>query len=109
MTTFDYKQSPNSRYLHTPATIVDGKIQYELWKSNPEFRGTSDYRTHVVRNTDIGRLDLLAYEYYGTPSLWWVIADANDIINQFDLTLGQALKIPSRALIERYLHAAPRA
>lgn len=47
------------------------------------------------------RLDLIAYKYYGdaidrAAELWWVIADANNIMNPFDLSsfLGKDLLIP---------------
>jgi nucleoid-associated protein YgaU len=46
--------------------------------------------------TGIGdRLDNLAYRYFGSGEYWWVIAIANDIDWFFELTPGQALKIPT--------------
>jgi len=103
MTTFKYTQSPESRSLNTPAIVLDEKIQYELWRASASFRGSSDYRIHVVRDADVGRLDLVAYEYYGNPGWWWVIADANDIIDIFSIKPGATLKIPSRSVVERYV------
>jgi hypothetical protein len=106
MTTFKYNQSPESRYNNTPATILDGKIQYELWQSYGEIRRSTDYRIHVVRDTDVGRLDLIAYEYYGNPGWWWIIADANNVLDIFSLRVGASLKIPSRTVVERYMSDA---
>jgi hypothetical protein len=41
------------------------------------------------------RLDLLAAEYYGDPSLWWIIASANNIHNApIGLEDGTILRIP---------------
>jgi len=54
---------------------------------------------HIL--TDLERLDTLAYRYYKNkvqdPSkFWWVIADANEILNPLDLTevIGSRLVIP---------------
>lgn len=48
---------------------------------------------HVVKDED--RLDLLAHEYFGDSRLWWVIAEFNNILWMFDLTVGTTLRIPS--------------
>lgn len=41
------------------------------------------------------RLDTLAYQYYGDPDYWWVIALANRIMDPFTLPVGQQLRIPT--------------
>lgn len=60
----------------------------------------ADDQYHPVIQNE--RLDLIAYSYYGdsverAAELWWVIADANNIFNPFDLSMyvGQSLLIPS--------------
>lgn len=47
------------------------------------------------------RLDQLAYEYAGDSTLWWVIADVNDIID-FPLSLpaGTKIKIPAKEVFD---------
>lgn len=55
--------------------------------------------TDIVVITAMGdRLDLLANEYYGDSSMWWVIASKNNL-TEIDLTLseGIVLRIPSSA------------
>lgn len=48
---------------------------------------------HVVRQQD--RLDLLAYEYYRDPQKFWLIADANDIVDPEELLVpGRTILIP---------------
>lgn len=48
-----------------------------------------------VRTQDGDRLDLLAYEFYGDQSLWWIIASANNIHNApIGLEAGLLLRIP---------------
>lgn len=51
---------------------------------------------------DNERLELIAYQYYGSQieraaELWWVIADANGIMNPLDLSgyVGKELRIPN--------------
>ena len=49
----------------------------------------------LTEETD--RLDLLANQFYGDPSLWWVIISANDNLSRNSITLeaGLQLRIPS--------------
>ena len=43
---------------------------------------------------DIDFLDNISAKYYGTPTLWWVIASFNNITNPFEaLEPGTSLKI----------------
>ena len=50
----------------------------------------------IAREQD--RMDLLANDFYGDPSLWWVIAMANDIEGDSMFPpLGFQLRIPSNA------------
>jgi hypothetical protein len=46
--------------------------------------------------TELGdRLDTLAFQYYEDPTLWWIIASANNIHNAvFALKEGTILRIP---------------
>ena len=48
--------------------------------------------THIVKDND--RIWDIAFRYYRNPLLWKVIADVNDIMNPFELTIGQELTIP---------------
>lgn len=39
-------------------------------------------------------LDDISSQFYGTPTLWWVIAEFNDVVNPFEaLEEGEALRI----------------
>jgi hypothetical protein len=58
----------------------------------------------TVKDSDVGRLDLLAYNHYGTPALWWVIALANDIFDPlYEPEPGTLLRIPQNPLLEQSL------
>jgi nucleoid-associated protein YgaU len=68
-----------------------------------EFWDAPNYPTIPVSSTDIrytvsnvDRIDLLANKFYGDPSLWWVIALANDLeLIPTDLYPGLEIVIPS--------------
>jgi nucleoid-associated protein YgaU len=54
--------------------------------------------TTTIRTESGDRLDLLAQEYYGDTSLWWVIARANKLDgDSWILEPGQQLQIPRSA------------
>ena len=50
-----------------------------------------------VTSTDGDRWDVLAQQYYGDSTLWWLISIANDSLNQSSLyvTPGIQIRIPS--------------
>ena len=51
--------------------------------------------TYII-TTSNDRLDLLAYDFYGDPKLWWVIATANNLSgNSMYVQNGVQLRIPS--------------
>lgn len=60
---------------------------------------TTAYTIHTVQRGDT--LDRLALEYYGNPTLYWIICSYNHIQNPYrDLKIGTTLKIPSISNIE---------
>ncbi len=65
------------------ATLTRKAIQY-----------TPNYldKYFMVGNGD--NLSQIAFLAYGDSKLWWLIADANNIFNPFDLEVGLELVIP---------------
>lgn len=63
----------------------------------------TEYPLLTPSNTDIqivaraeDRLDLIAADFYGDPTLWWAIAMANDLPgDSMYMPLGFPLRIPS--------------
>lgn len=52
-----------------------------------------NYVTHLVTQGD--RIDNISYQYYGNPTVWWRIADANPEVMFYDnLTVGSTIRIP---------------
>tara|TARA_B100001094_G_C18193120_1_gene808682 strand:+ start:6014 stop:6316 length:303 start_codon:yes stop_codon:yes gene_type:complete len=63
--------------------------------------GTTIYGTVPESNNDIyvitqegDRLDNLAFQFYGHPSLWWFIANVNNL-NTMNIKSGTRLRIPT--------------
>lgn len=86
-----------SRLQFYPLVTLDG---FEFWdfKDLPIPPARVDDELHQV--TSVDRIDTLSVDFYGTPTLWWVIAVANDLeILPTDLNVGQKLRIPSPTFI----------
>lgn len=88
------KLARTSRYNYAPLYRDDG---VEFFGTRPAIRlppHASD-KFHVVTEADYIRIDLIAWKYYQDVSLWWVIADVNDITNPLELQIGMTLRIPA--------------
>lgn len=84
---------------HVDSAVSPGRVRYGRWRV-PDI-DMSDYDRHVITEEHLGRLDLIAYDWYKDVSLWPVIAYFNSIRNPLeDMTVGQILKIPKREEIE---------
>lgn len=106
----------NNRYsltkVHIDDFVASGRRRYGLWKvpalrPRPELllqAGT--YYRYTVTDRDIGRIDLIAYKYYGDVSWWWVIATYNKIANPLtDLTIGTVLLLPQKELVTKAIES----
>lgn len=49
---------------------------------------------------DMEEIDMIAYEGYNNSKLWWVIADANNILFPFQLDRGTTLLIPDEDQVQ---------
>ena len=80
--------------IQTQKTL-SGKIAY-LPTIYPSVTLSNEDYYIIAREQD--RMDLLANDFYGDPSLWWVIAMANDIEGDSMFPpLGFQLRIPRNA------------
>ena len=76
----------------------------EFWSvlDLPVIPNNADDLTYTVLTGD--RIDQLAYQHYGDPVLWWVIARANDLeLLPTELYAGQKLRIPSPTYVSQVL------
>jgi nucleoid-associated protein YgaU len=69
-----------------------GDLEYILERPPVKYTPSIDDIYHLVVEGD--NLSNLAYRYYKNSKYWWVIADANQIINPFDLDDFASLVIP---------------
>lgn len=82
------------RYSSTPSKErFDGKRTYRSTVYPPI--PPSDTDLSIVSNEG-DYLDTLAYKYYGDPTLYWVIANANNLgKGRFSVPEGLTLRIPT--------------
>ena len=91
-----------NRYTNTKKMIDVTGNRYYASTSYPEIKKTSDDIYIIVSKKD--RLDLLAYQYYGDSTLWWIIAQANQLLIP-SLVIGknQQIRIPDPNLKSKYI------
>ena len=89
-----YKNVCRYKNLRTIRDEETKKVHHESWNQKfiPESKNEDTYVT--VTNKTKDRLDIIAYNKYGSPRYWWVIAMANYIIDPFDVPVGTYLRIP---------------
>ncbi len=83
-----------NRYAYTPIKQTNSKKRYLSSTIYPKIQPNDDDMYIISDSTD--RLDLLAHKYYGDPSMWWIIATANNLNDaNFFVGEGKQLRIPS--------------
>jgi len=72
---------------------IDGKVIY-LPTQYPKLAPTNEDYYIITKDQD--RLDLIAYDFYGDSTLWWVVAMANDLPGDTMFPpLGFQLRVPA--------------
>ena len=92
-----------NRYLQSNITSrFDGKRVYKTTRY-PIIPSYSSDVYIVASETDY--LDSLAKQFYKDETLWWVIAQANNIKGTMKPTIGQQLRIPGNVedVISRFV------
>jgi len=90
----------NSRYREVGVGLYvrrgdEQGVAYLLRRFIPLARAIDARGEHTVRSID--RPDTLAAELLGDPELYWRVADANGVVDPFELTdtVGARVRIPS--------------
>ena len=96
----------NHLYQATGFTVNYKEGDRSSQRERINFLVSADDKLHTIIDDD--NLTQLAYRYYGDPILWYIIADANDIENPFELTTGGTLQIPSPAQFGNFNKAFQR-
>lgn len=61
---------------------------------------------YIIESQYTHRPDLLAYDLYGTPKLWWVFVQRNmSVIKDpiYDFVAGTTIYIPKKTNLQRFL------
>lgn len=95
--------NPSSRYCNTdtkPYTLSDGTpVKYLARRILPQPAIYRSLQTYVVLEGD--RIDNLAAKFLGDPLLYWIICDANGVVDPDALTspsqVGHSILIPVAA------------
>lgn len=86
----------NSRYATSTVVTVDmpnGTSRLVVLPTAP-VASTFNYINHILSSQET--IDALAYRYFGDPTQWWRIANANpEIINWVNPVPGVSIRIPT--------------
>jgi len=86
------KYSNTSPYFNTPQNNIS--LDFLLPRT---ITAEQDDVTYIITRTYAYRPDLLAFDLYGTPRLWWVFAQRNpDAIEDpiYDFAPGKTIQLP---------------
>mgnify|MGYP001125482661 CR=1 FL=1 len=84
-----------SRYRRSKVNqYSDGSRRFEI-RDPIVFQETPSDNLYYVETGMANDLTLIAWKFYKNTLLWWVIAEANDIRDPFDVPVGTILRIPS--------------
>jgi hypothetical protein len=87
------------------ASTKQNKLYLELMSVRSVPAEKTDFK-YVIENQYRHRPDLLAYDLYGDPKLWWVFVQRNmDVIKDpiYDFEPGIEIYIPKKSNLQNYL------
>lgn len=70
------------------------KITFETYLRKKYVKTGSEYVMVINKGVEY-RPDLVSYDYYGIPDLWWKILEVNNIFDVFNFTKGKTIFLPS--------------
>lgn len=87
-----------SQFKFTPIYKDGDTIRFGLRQTPISPR--SSYRIYTVTPEMENRLDLISNAFYGDPSFWWVIADANNMTDPLAaVPIGSKLRMPPASTV----------
>lgn len=69
------------------------KVHHEIFPRRFIEKSNEDSSVQID-NVSENRLDIIANSFYGDPKYWWYIAQANNIIDPFDVPRDVVLRVP---------------
>ena len=92
-----------SRYRGLPVVGIKRGDQYVKYIEPRVSVSVQDidvnYTIYTVVEGD--SLDLICFKFGYPTRLWWLIADVNDLVDPFDLTIGQQIIVPAAIDFEK--------
>lgn len=86
-------------------TTTQNSLYLELMQMRP-VPAEPDDALHIIQSQHRHRPDLLAYDIYGNPKLWWVFVQRNMSVLKdpiYDFETGVAIYIPKKSRLTQYL------
>ena len=86
-------------------TTQQNSLYLELLEIRPVPAESDDFR-YIIENQYKHRPDLLAYDLYGNPKLWWVFVQRNMSVLKdpiYDFEPGTSIYLPKRSNLEKFL------
>ena len=96
---------PSSPYSATPQITAKGVSYLDFWTAQTITASSNDTLMTLDQKYQY-RADLLSYDLYGTPQLWWVFMLRNpDVIKDpvWDFVTGITIYAPARTSVSGYL------
>lgn len=87
------------------STTLQNNLYLELLEIRPVPAEKDDF-LYTIENQYKHRPDLLAYDLYGNPKLWWVFVQRNmSVIKDpiYDFEPGTQIYIPKKSNLEKFL------
>ena len=95
------RYTDQSPWADTPAN----NLYLELLEIRPVPAEADDF-LYVIENQYRHRPDLLSFDVYGTPKLWWVFVQRNIQVLKdpiYDFIPGAKIYLPKKSNLERFL------
>ena len=86
-------------------TTPQNNFYMELMDIRPIPAESDDFK-YTIEGQYKNRPDLLAYDLYGNPKLWWVFVQRNMSVLKdpiYDFTPGTTIYIPKKSNLEKFL------
>ena len=84
-----------SRYTNGTVTVTRDGTEFLVLRNSLNLEPEDGDRFVEITQDLAKRPDLISYRAYGTPDLWWVIYEFNNIIDPiFGVKPGQVFRIP---------------
>lgn len=91
-----------SRYGKYRQILTDENTVYTETFNDSIIDQTDNDKFHTVLKEQENRLDIIANIYYKDPSMYWVIALANKLIDPFIVDVGSILRIPAYTSLYKF-------